>query len=200
MSQKKRDSGVVDKEIIKIIGKPKKSEVVGFGTVKFYSNDPNKQFGFLAAEIGDVFVHGSRCYQLANNGTQTPGLSFASRTVEGSLLDPPKRGEQVLFVAEGGPKGHRSVRWVKWSDDILDTILDEIGQQPSYQLVERNGPETEELVLGENRFNVLWEGKCLEELRSNFPKFQYPIFNDDSGALYFLSDEQGEWQHCKDPR
>jgi hypothetical protein len=195
----------LDTEVLQIIGKPKKSEVAGFGTVKFYANEPDKQFGFMASEAGDVFFHGSRCYQLANNGTDLPGLGQAAKTVEGALLDPPKRNDQVLFVAEPGPRGLRAVRWVKWSDDILDTVLDEITNRPTYQLVERVGPPINEgeLVLGTDRkLEVKWEGQDLKDLKRRFSKTRYPVRDDDTGALYFLvqGDNSEDWNPCNDPR
>lgn len=195
----------MDKEVLQIIGKPKKSEVVGFGTVKFYSNDPAKQFGFMASDSGDVFIHGSRCYKLANNGSDLPGLGFADKTVEGSLLDPPKRNDSVLFVAETGPRGLRAVRWVKWADDIVETVLDEILNRPKYQLIRRiGGPIGEmELALGaDKRLFVDWEGCDIKELQKKFPQSRYPTFDSDDGALYFAQQNKETlvWEYCDDPR
>lgn len=195
----------LDKEVVQIIGKPKKSEIAGFGTVKFYANEPNKQFGFMSSESEDVFFHGSRCYQLANNGTDLPGLTHASKTVEQSLIDPPKRGDTILFVAESGPRGLRATRWVKWSEDILETVLDEIVEQPKYQLIERIGPAIKEgeLVLGsEKRLIVRWEGQELPGLRFEYSQKKYPCRENETGALFFkvFNQETQEWVICPDPR
>ena len=126
----------------------------------------------MSSESEDVFFHGSRCYQLADNGTELPGLTHAAKTVEQSLIDPPKRGDTILFVAESGPKGLRATRWVKWSDDILETVLDEIVERPRYQLIERIGPPIKEgeLVLGsEKRLIVNGKGRIFKSFVQSSP-------------------------------
>jgi len=188
----------VDENVLEIIGKPNAEQCVGFGTVKFYANEPNKQFGFISSEHGDIYIHGSRCYRLADVGKDLPRLGEPERIAEGSLLDPPKRKNSVLFVAESDNRGGlRAVRWVKWSDAILQAVLDEICDRPKYQLVERKGPAGQ-LQFGS--MSVLWEGTDLEQVRRRFPKRRIVLHDTDEGALYFTTFQDDEWIPCGDPR
>jgi cold shock CspA family protein len=178
----------MDKDHLQIIGRPRKSEMCGFGTVKFFAPDPAKGFGFMSSEFGDVFFHSSRCYELADNGTDLPGLRQAERTVEGTLINAPRRNDQILFVAENGDKGLRAVRWVLWSEDILQTVFDEILERPGYQFI-KGDPESIE----PGSWKVLWEGRNIDEFRNKYPKFRFP-----ANENHFIRTDQGE--PCSDPR
>jgi hypothetical protein len=173
-------------ELLEVIGFPTVSQKVGIGKVKFY--DPNKQFGFVTSEFGDVFIHGDQCHRLVDNGTETPGLGQPQRTIEGILFNKPKRGDDILFIAEvSTKKGYQAIRWVIWTTEMIDTITTQILNRPVYQLVKTN---TDELQIGSSR--VLWEGHDLMELKSSYPKHRHPV----TESIYFLLDNQ----KCKDPR
>jgi cold shock CspA family protein len=160
----------MDAEMLQIIGKPTASQEARIGVVTYFKDEPKAQYGFVKTDLGDVFIHSSKGYKLADNGTDLPGLAFLDKTIEGHLLNTPKRGDKVAVVMEQGNKGWRAVRWVVCSDEAIETVLNEILNRKNYEVVICKGKDLE---IGSAK--VLWKGTDLSKLKIKYPKDKYPL-------------------------
>jgi hypothetical protein len=191
-----KEKDIQETEIIKNLGRVKVKDVVGVGVVKFYNNKVDKQFGFLASDKGDIFIHGSHAIEFICGDEDHPVTIGAELGPNGSMLNPPRRGDQVVFIAEKGPRGLRAIKWVKYSKEEYQAIIDEINNKPVYRLVHRRGPAQ---LFGGHNLKVLWVGKNLSNLRQ---KYHAPLYDNNEGALFFekLLTDTDQWDSCDDPR
>lgn len=184
-------------DIVKYLGRCRPQDVAGIGTVKFFDNTSTKQFGFLDSDQGDVYIHGTRAVELVAGSSDEPEMIKADVNPDDSLMHPPKRGDKVVFVAEKGPRGLRSIRWLFISEEELSIILAKISARPLYRLMRRKGHRIASGFPGDNigRVSVQWEGKNVSEVK-------YTVYDNESGAIYFqiFNPITKEWEKCGDPR
>lgn len=192
-------------EVTDVFGKVNPRTIVGMATVRFYDNDPTKQFGFLGSDDGkEIFFHGTRAAQIGCIGDDKPGLIDPTLNPDKSMMFPPRRGEKVVYHAEEGPRGWRALRWARFDQIEYDSILKEIEDRLTFRLVERKGHriQSKKFKSDSSGIKILWEGKNLSEVRKNFPLPRYRTFDTDNGAIYFevLDIVTQEWSVADDPR
>lgn len=167
----------MDAELLQIIGKPTVNQICTVGTVTYFDDSLKGQYGFAKTDQGTVFFHGERGFRLADNGTDLPGLGVLDRTVEGLLTNPPKRRDKILCIAQPAKKGLQAARWVVISDDVMQTVLEEIMNRKTYEVVSCKGSNLE---FGSAK--TLWKGTDLDLLKKKYPKSKYPL----SDTFYIL--------------
>lgn len=179
--------------VIRVLGRVTPKTIYGVGTVKFYDNTSGKQFGFIqTTQNTDVFIHGSRCVELVAGYEDLP-LKVGAGRVDGVLVFPPKRNDQVLFIAEQGPKNIRAVVWTKWDEEEYEAILQEIRDRPLYRLIKRKGHKLASKLWNQNEKTTIWTGK------NPFDRTER-LYDNNDGAIYFEVKTQNGWESCEDPR
>jgi len=191
-------------DVIGLLGRKLHKDISGFGEVKFYDNAPEKEFGFLSSTDGDVFIHGSRGYEFSESDGDFPVLVIPDRNPNKSLSNPPRRGDTILFIAEQGPRGFRSTKWVKWVESEFLATIEKMDARPIIRLMERRGHKCQSPLMrgGNDGYFEKWKGSVLDQLREKFPKNRFRIEESSDYAMYFeiLNTITNEWEPHHDPR
>jgi hypothetical protein len=150
------------------------------GIVKFFDVAPTKQFGFITYNGSEIFFHQSYGGVMACLGGDTPVF------VKMPVARIPKASDTLLFEMDRGNRGFRATAWA--FPETLIEAQKQIEARPIYRLVERRGfAKVYGRLYRDTRpkYEVLWEGKNLTEVKSLFPKDKFPIVEEDMFARYF---------------
>lgn len=163
------------------------------GIVKHF--DGEKKFGFITFKDTEVFFHMSF-------GGIMACLNGEPEFVKCGLEREPKSGETLLFEYDKGPRGYRATKWAY--PESLALAQKQVGLRQTYRLVMRKGRVSTGTRLYNPinaKYNVLWEGHDIDDLRKKFPKADYPIHDEEFEALYFKLFMDGSWTDTlTDPR
>lgn len=159
------------------------------GSVKLFKSDPEKLFGFIVADDGDIFFHWRRGGFFVFDFNDYPSF-----TCQQDGLTIPTVGSKLAFEYDTGPRGKRVVRWGHL--DNYKLVCRAIDERKLYRLVFRVGELDPNNVFDQSKlkFETLWEGKNLKELNTGFGKEAFPIIDNGNEATYFeVFDGKDSW-------
>lgn len=155
------------------------------------------QFGFVSVSDDDVFIHPRSRVQF-RDGEFVPFKRNLKKY---------KAGDKILILkTKRTKKGLKAVQWAVLSEVMRQfrESVSEAQENATYRMVKRSGFINYSRLWRPNtaRYETLWEGKDVEELKSLYPR-KYPNLphNAEDSGLYFEVQVEGEdWKPCGDPR
>lgn len=164
------------------------------GVVTNFREEADKLFGF--AKINDptsAFFHNNRRLMATCDGDDWV------RLVDPKDARYPKVGEEIIIQVFQGEKSPKALWWS--FKDEYEQALQELENRPTYRLVHRIGYPKNSKLTHEPAITVRCEGKNLYMIRYNFPKEDFPVYDNGSEAQYFeIQDHAGNWIESCDPR
>lgn len=161
------------------------------GTLKFF--DLKKLFGFLARTEGqDVFCDGHGLCRFIDWGGMEPDRE---RT---DLL--PEDGEKIFFSLDKADSRPRALWWA--SATSWERACEAISKRPLHRLVRRRGFVKTRLESEiQERWETLWKGRNLKELRNRFPRRKWPCVHEQYLGVYVqIETDKEQWKEVEDPR
>jgi cold shock CspA family protein len=162
------------------------------GVVTFYKSDEGCKYGFILPSDGTdpVFFHNTRQCTFVYDGNSEPG--------QRGWINEPQKGQKVVFIENKGPRGPRASLW--GDADNYDSVKKEWDGRKRYRLRQRHGPKKLSRLHPHPEMRTMWEGDNLYELRHNYSKNHYHVYDRPDAAMFFEVYENNCWTPCEDPR